>query len=203
MTSLVILNEAKDPLFSDRVHRVGRLALAFVATFAIASLNACKETKQPPVGVPGPVDTAEQVGFGVRTLLTGNGVQRGELQADTMFVFNDQTKFDFRNARVKFNTETGAPNGNMRADRGIYDTRTQILEGFGNVVVTTLDGKKLTSPHLKFNQMANEVSSDTSFVLTAGDKEQRGIGFTADPNLTRFKCLRFCGAKGAITLPGT
>src|SRR5205807_1772186 len=85
----------------------------------------CKENKEPPVGPPGPVDTAEQVGFGVRTLLTANGVQRGELQADTMFVYNDQTKFDFRNARVKFNTETGAPNGTMRADRGLYDTRTR------------------------------------------------------------------------------
>jgi LPS export ABC transporter protein LptC len=120
-----------------------------------------------------------------------------------MFVFNDQTKFDFRNARVKFNTETGAPNGTMRADRGIYDTRTQILEGFGNVVVTTLDGKRLTSPHLKFNQLANEIASDTSFQLKAGDREQRGIGFTADPNLTHFRCLRACGGSAPITLPGT
>jgi LPS export ABC transporter protein LptC len=185
------------------VSRVRHFAIVLVIACVAAGVDACKESTPPPVGRQGPVDSAEQVGFGVRTLLTGNGVQRGELQADTMFVFNDQTKFDFRNARVKFNTETGAPNGTMRADRGIYDTRTQILEGFGNVVVTTLDGKKLTSPHLKFNQMANEVSSDTSFVLTAGDKEQSGIGFTADPNLTRFKCLKFCGAKGAITLPGT
>ena len=174
-----------------------------VAIAAVWAAGACKDVKQPPVGVQSPVDTAEQVGFGVRTLLTGNGVQKGELQADTMFVFNDQTKFDFRNARVKFNTETGAPNGTMRADRGIYDTRTQILEGFGNVVVTTLDGKKLTSPHLKFNQLANEIASDTTFQLKAGDREQRGIGFTADPNLTHFRCLRACGGSAPITLPGT
>ena len=183
--------------------RVRRVALLLVAVCSITGAVACKENKEPPVGPPGPVDTAEQVGFGVRTLLTANGVQRGELQADTMFVYNDQTKFDFRNARVKFNTETGAPNGTMRADRGLYDTRTQILEGFGNVVVTTLDGKKLTSPHLKFNQLANEVTSDTTFALKAGDREQRGIGFTADPNLTHFKCLRMCGGSAPITLPGT
>ena len=182
---------------------VRRRRVAITVAWTIAAAGACKDVKQPPVGVQSPVDTAEQVGFGVRTLLTGNGVQKGELQADTMFVFNDQTKFDFRNARVKFNTETGAPNGTMRADRGIYDTRTQILEGFGNVVVTTLDGKKLTSPHLKFNQLANEIASDTSFQLKAGDREQRGIGFTADPNLTHFRCLRACGGSAPITLPGT
>lgn len=183
--------------------RVRLLALLVVGVCVLAASGACNESTPPPVGKAGPVDTAEQVGFGVRTLLTGNGVQKGELQADTMFVYNDQTKFDFRNARVKFNTETGAPNGTMRADRGLYDTRTQILEGFGNVVITTLDGKKLTSPHLKFNQLANEVSSDTTFALKAGDREQRGIGFTADPNLTHFRCLRMCGGSAPITLPGT
>jgi LPS export ABC transporter protein LptC len=180
-----------------------RIPFLVVAACAVAGAAACKDNKEPPVSPKGAVDTAEQVGFGVRTLLTANGVQRGELQADTMFVYNDQTKFEFRNARVKFNTETGMPNGTMRADRGIYDTRTQILEGFGNVVVTTLDGKKLTSPHLKFNQLANEVMSDTTFALRAGEREQRGIGFTADPNLTHFKCLRMCGGSAPITLPGT
>src|SRR5213593_338838 len=145
--------------------RVRYLALAIVVTCTIAALASCKESTQPPIGKQGPVDTAEQVGFGVRTLLTGNGVQRGELVADTMFIYNDQTKFDFRNARVKFNTETGAPNGTMRADRGLYDLRTQVLEGFGNVVVTSLDGKRLKSPQLKFNQLENEVSSDTTFEM--------------------------------------
>jgi LPS export ABC transporter protein LptC len=166
-------------------------------------MTSCKGGKQPPVSVTQPADTAEQIGFGVRTLLSANGVQKGELQADTMFVYNDQTKFDFRNARVKFNTETGAPNGTMRADRGIYDTRTQVLEGFGSVVITTLDGKKLTSPHVKFNQLANEISSDTTFEVRAGEKEQRGIGFTADPNLTHMRCFRACGGSAPVPLPSS
>jgi LPS export ABC transporter protein LptC len=184
----------------SHVTRVRRFAL--LAAIGIAGgVGACKDTKQPPVGIASPADTAEQIGFGVRTLLTGNGVQRGELLADTMYVFNDQTKFDFRNARVKFNTETGMPNGTMRADRGIYDTRTQILEGFGNVVVTTLDGKRLTSPHLKFNQLANEVSSDTTFQMVAGSRTQSGVGFKTDPNLSRFTCFRACRTTGTVVLP--
>ena len=177
------------------------MLVASITLIAMIAGGACKDTKQPPVGVAAPTDTAEQTGFNVRTLLTGNGVQRGELQADTMYVYNDQTKFDFRNARVKFNTETGAPNGTMRADRGIYDQRTQILEGFGHVVITTLDGKRLTSPHLKFNQLTNEVSSDTTFQMTAGNRTQSGVGFKTDPNLSRFACLRDCRTSGLVTLP--
>ncbi|HKW47617.1 MAG TPA: LPS export ABC transporter periplasmic protein LptC [Gemmatimonadaceae bacterium] len=185
---------------STRVRHCVCVAAVFCT---IAGASACTDTKGPPVSPKTDADTAEQTGFGVRTLLTTNGVQKGELQADTMFVFNDQTKFDFRNARVKFNTETGTPNGTMRADRGIYDTRTQVLEGFGNVVITTLDGKVLKSPHVKFNQLGNEVTSDTTFEARAGDRTQSGIGFTADPNLTHVKCLRMCRGSAPIALPGT
>ena len=181
--------------------RVKRFVACVVVGCAVAGASACTETKGPPVSPHSDADTAEQTGFGVRTLLTTNGVQKGELQADTMYVFNDQTKFDFRNARVKFNTETGAPNGTMRANRGLYDTRTQVLEGFGNVVITTLDGKTLKSPHVKYNQLGNEVTSDTTFEVKAGNRTQSGIGFKTDPNLTRFTCLRACRTTGAVLLP--
>jgi len=180
-----------------------RVGCLLVLGLSAGAASGCNKTKQPPVSPHSAADSAEQIGFGVRTLLTANGVQKGELTADTMYVYNDQTKFDFRNARVKFNTETGAPNGTMRADRGIYDTRTQVLEGWGNVVVTTLDGKRLTSPHVKFNQLANQVSSDTTFEVKAGNKTQTGIGFTADPNLTHFTCMKQCGGSGLFNLPGT
>lgn len=179
---------------------LARVVAPFLFSLAVAA-GACKNVNRPPVGVGGPADSAEQTAYGVRTLLTGAGVQRGELLADTMYIYNDQTKFDFRNARVKFNTETGAPNGTMRANRGLYDTRTQVLEGFGNVVVTTTDGKRLTSPHLTFNQLANEVTSDTTFELTAGTRTQSGTGFKADPNMTRFACLRACRSSGVVNLP--
>ncbi|HKO16871.1 MAG TPA: LPS export ABC transporter periplasmic protein LptC [Gemmatimonadaceae bacterium] len=180
---------------------LGRILLLGVVAGASAGLGGCNEPKQPPVGVGGPVDSAEQVLFGVRTLLTSSGVQRGELTADTAYTFNDQTKFIFLNAKVNFNTETGAPNGTMRADRGNYDLRQQVLEGFGHVVITTVDGRKLTSPHLKFNQLANEVSSDTTFQVVAGDRTQSGIGFKADPNLTHFQCFKACRTSGTVNIP--
>ena len=145
--------------------RVRQFGICALVASTFAATGACNEPKAPPVGVPQLVDTAEQVGFGVRTLLTANGVQKGELQADTMYVYNDQTKFDFRNAHVKFNTETGAPNGTLRGDRGTYDLHSQTLDGYGNVVVTSTDGKRLLSNHLKYVQSRNEISSDSAFTF--------------------------------------
>jgi hypothetical protein len=92
--------------------------LALVATFALTAFvaAACNGTKQPPVtGGASVADSADQVLFDANFLLTTNGVQRGDLTADTAFVLEETTRFDLRHAHVKFTSETGAPEGTMEA----------------------------------------------------------------------------------------
>jgi LPS export ABC transporter protein LptC len=174
--------------------------LAVGATMTIA---ACQRGTKPPLVTEGGLaDSADQILFDTRSILTNAGVKRGELFADTIFVFGDQTRYALRNVRANFNTEDGAPHGTMRGDRGTYDLRTQVLEGYGNVVVTSTKGERLTSPHLKYMQARNEISSDSAYVLVRGEETQRGIGFTSDPNLTVFKCKRACGGEALVPLGG-
>ena len=165
---------------------------------------ACREqgTTPPVKGGRTMADSAEQVMLGVRALLVDQGVQRGEMFADTAYVFEDQTRFDLRNVRATFNTSTGVKDGVMSADRGRYSTRDLTLEGFGNVVIVTNEGRRLTSPHIKYVQTANEVSSDTNFTLVEPGRTVTGIGFRADPQLTRINILRNLGGGGSFTLPG-
>ena len=174
-----------------------------VAALAIVAIGAagCRKVTQPPVtGDAALADSADQVLFDVRYMLTQSGVKRGQMFADTMFVFGDQSRFLLRRVRANFSTETGVANGTLRGDRGTYDLRTQILEGYGNVVVTSTDGRKLTSNHLKYMQARNEISSDSAYVLVRGNDTQRGIGFVSDPNLNEFRCLRSCGGSGLVPI---
>lgn len=166
----------------------------------VVSLAACERKTPPPVVADAVADSAEQVIYDGWFLLTNSGVKRGELWADTMYVFSDQSKFLLRHIRGKFNTEVGAPNGTIKSDRGTYDRRTQILEGFGNVVVTSTDGRRLLSNHLKYEQMRNSISSDSAFTFYRGQDVQKGIGFQTDPNITVFKCLRECRTEGDVRL---
>lgn len=177
-------------------------ALVF-ALGALLLVVACqKKGAVPPVKRGRSMaDSAEQVMLNVRSLLTDRGVQRGEMFADTAYVFDDNTRFEFRNVRVTFNTTTGTKDGVMSADRGRYSQREQVLEGFGNVVIVTTEGKRLTSPHLKYSQGLNEVSSDTSFTLVEPGRNLSGIGFKADPQLTRVQVLRAGQTRGSFTLP--
>lgn len=180
-----------------------RIPAAFAAALAaFVASAACRDTTPPPVAAAATAaDSAEQIMIGVGMVLTQGGLKRGDLVADTAYTFDDQTRYVFVRPRVIFNTETGAPNGNLRADRGTYNLRTQLMEGFGGVVITSADGKRLTSPHVRYNQSLNEVSSDTTFEVVSADRVQRGIGFRADPNLTRWTCLRACGGATTVPLP--
>ena len=94
-----------------------------------------------------------------------------------------------------------------------YETREKIKTAFdlkeldeaGIVpvhIIVTNDGKRLTSPQLKYMQGLNEVSSDTSFVLVEPGRTVQGIGLKADPQLNHVQILKNLGAKGSFTLPG-
>lgn len=175
-----------------------------LATAGIMAAAACsKQGTTPPVKSGASLaDSAEQVMQDVHYVLTSGGVQRGELFADSAYIFDDNTRYVLKNVKTTFNTAEGVKNGTMRADRGKYNLRQQVLEGFGHVVMTSTDGKKLTSPYVKYNQAINEVSSDTTFTLVQPSGTVSGIGFKTDPQLQRVQVLRGLGAKGSFTLPG-
>jgi LPS export ABC transporter protein LptC len=128
-------------------------------------------------------------------------VQRGVLDADTAYVLDEATRIDLRRAKVNFTTATGAPQGTMEADRAVMNQRTQVLEGWGNVVVRLVDGRSLKSPHVIYNQITHQISSDTNYTATRRGDSQSGIGFTSNESFTRFSCLRQCSGTGSVLIP--
>ena len=167
------------------------------------ALIACKANKGTQVKAGGETfaDSADQVFYGVEAPLESGGVKRGTLFADTMYVMNDQTRFDFRMGNIEFNTATGVPDGSMRANRGRYDRRQQVLEGWGNVIVKSADGRMLKSPHVVYNQAQDKIWSDTTFEFTEPGRVSSGKGFETNSKLTRKSCKADCKASGGVAIP--
>ena len=182
---------------SARVSMLGALLGAAVA------LGACGSDGQaPPVATNAEADSADQVLFGVRMLLTGSGVQRGELFADTMFMYDDNTRADLRRVRANFFTQAGVKDGTLTAKRGTYYIRLGSMEGRGDVVVTTETGRKLETPHLRYDPGTNEITSDSTFVFTEPERRLQGIGFVTDPQMNAFRVLSNAKASGkSLPLP--
>jgi LPS export ABC transporter protein LptC len=171
-----------------------------VATGLVA--GACKKVVEPPAVAANPrADSADQVMYGARAILTDKGLMRAELLGDTAYFFDDNTRIELQNVRTTFFTAQGAKSAVLTSKEGTYRTQGS-MEARGNVVVVSEDGRRLTTPQLRYDQQRDEISSDSSFVLTEPGRRVEGIGFVSDPNMKNIRILKTTsGSTGRVTIP--
>jgi LPS export ABC transporter protein LptC len=172
---------------------------------AIALLCACKEEKGPPIAANKQTiaDSADQVLFGQRMLITDRGLNRAEIHSDTAYFFDENTRTEMRIVDGKFFNSQGLLDAVLTSRTGLYNQRLNSLEARGDVVITTIDGRRLETPYVRYDQRVNLVSSDSIFTLTDPDgRKLHGIGFTTDPDLNDLKVVKMLSAKaGPVAVP--
>jgi LPS export ABC transporter protein LptC len=180
-----------------------RLVLSALAvTAALAGCGDATKSTVPRLATT--ADSADQIFYKLRTLLTDRGVMRAELLADTGYAFDENTRYELRVVSTTFFNKDGAKDGTLTARRGTYNTRANVMEARQNVVITGVDGKRLTSPMVRFEQFRNLIVSDSPFVLLEGETRVEGIGFESDPQMLSVKIRQVSRATGAsIILPST
>ena len=170
----------------------------------MAARCPAKKKATPPAGkklvaIP---DSADQVGFGMRTVMTDQGVAKGLLLSDSAFIYDDGTRMELRRVHMTFFTPQGLKDGVLTAKTGVYNSRLSRLEVRGDVIVTRDDGKHLTSQQLVYDQARNQIFTDSAFVLDQPPRQQvTGVGFESDPRLTDWRCLRACKGVAPVKVP--
>lgn len=168
---------------------------------ALLSVAACDDKRQPPVLTRSAMaDSADQVMFGASFNMTNRGVIRAELQADTAYFFDDNTRIELDDVSTTFYTVTGLKDAVLTSDHGRYSTRMGNMTAFGNVVVNTEAGRRIVTPELHYNQASNQFSSDSHFVMTEPGRRLEGVGFRSDPGLNNVQVLS--GASGFMSGQG-
>jgi LPS export ABC transporter protein LptC len=177
--------------------------ILFAAVAALAALSACKKDEKTPVTrVASTADSADQVMFKLKTILTDRGVQRAELLADTGYFFDENTRAELRVVSTTFFNKEGGRDGTLTSKRGTYNTRANVMEARDNVIITGVDGKRLTSPMVRFEQFRNVIVSDSPFVLVEGERRLEGVGFESDPQMLNVRVRQLSRATGAsVILP--
>jgi LPS export ABC transporter protein LptC len=185
-----------------------RTTVAGVAV-GTAALGACKSPPVPAVAATATLpDSAEQVMFKLRHLVTNAGVRRAQLVGDTAYFYDDGNRVELRVVRIVFFGATGDSSSVLSGRTGRYDVRQKRVEGRGNVVVTSVDGKRLSSPHLVYDQFTNQITSDTNFTFTEPGRTLTGVGLRTDPQLRNVQVLGQLGGRtqvkaGALARPVT
>lgn len=182
-----------------------RVIMAVTGTLLLTAAACPKRAKKPAAAkrtattqLP---DSADQIIFGLHTMLTDKGVSNGELLADTAFMYDDGTRLELRRVNVTFFTKLGLKDGVMTSRAGTYNARLSRLDARGDVVVQRDDGKRLTSQQLVYDQARNQFFTDSAFTLNEPNKVLSGIGFESDPRLANFKCLRSCKGAAPVKVP--
>lgn len=184
-----------------------RTLLLSVAGTAMLLGAACpRKGKTAPKAKAAPAksalpDSADQIAFGARVILTDKGVNKGELLADTSLTYDDGTRLELRRINLTFYNSLGQKDGTMTARAGTYNMRLSRIEARGDVVVVRDDGKRLTSQQLVFDQVRNQFFTDSAFVLNEPNKVFTGVGFESDPRLTNFRCLKECKGAAPVQVP--
>lgn len=169
--------------------------------FLGVAVGGCDDGVKPSAIIENAPDQSDQMLVGMSHVLTTNGVVRAKIEADTTYISSAQQVADLRNVRVTFYDAQGAPTSTLTSRTGTYHLRSGDMEGRGNVVVTTTDGRRLTTEVIRYNQAKDSVSSDQPFVFDAPDRHIEGEGFTSDPSFRDVVAIKPHGTGGRFVLP--
>jgi LPS export ABC transporter protein LptC len=181
-----------------------RAAVLPAVTLALAALGAaCGGGSPDAVALArAAADSADQMMVGVRMYLTNEGVRQAYLEADSAFVYEASGRTELKAVRLTFYGRAGEQASVLTSDEGTYRTREGTMEARGDVVVVRADGGRLTTSILRFNQLANQVSTDQPYTYVSADRNVTGNGFVSDPAFTNITTQQVRGRAGQFTLPG-
>jgi LPS export ABC transporter protein LptC len=184
---------------------LGAVRVAMAAAALALAVSACNTDQASKVatGKATLADSADQVIFGARTLITDGGLKRAEIRSDSAFFFDENTRVEMSGfVHGTFFSSQGAQDAILTSRTAMYNTRTGMLEARGDVVINSLDGRRLTTPFVRFDQRLNKIYSDSAFVMTEPGREVKGTGFVSDPDMNNIIVTHLLrGKTGAVVLP--
>ena len=153
-------------------------------TVAVSVLVGCSTDAVAPPGTARIADSADMVLYNMETATRQDGIRRSQVVADTSYLYQNSQVMELRKLRVTFFDAAGSQTSILTADEGTYQITRESLDARGNVVVVTTDGKRLTTPHLIYDRLANQIRSDTVFTFDSPTEHLTGKSFVSDPEFT-------------------
>ncbi len=147
-------------------------------------------------------DSADQVIWGMNTVLTKDGVEQAYVSADTAYLYEASGRADLRHVKVTFYTSQGVPESVLTGQAGTYWMRTNNMSARGNVVVVrSSDGARLKTDFLEYDPAQNQVRTDKPYIADNGPRHIEGIGFVCDPGFTNCVTQQNKGNAGQLVMP--
>ena len=171
---------------------------------AAVLLAACGQDGARPTGTLAASDSADGLMTGMTTRLMAGWRDRNLVESDTTWIYENTQTFELAGVTVHFFGGDGRENAVLTAREGTYRWQLRTFEARGAVRVAFTDGRVLTSEVLRYDENAQEISTDQPFVFERPGEVIRGRGFTSDPDMREVRVDRPSGQSlgEGMDLPG-
>ena len=131
----------------------------------------------------------------VKILHTEDGLLKVKINANTIERFQDTIPhLCFSNKlEVIFYSDSGLIESTLNADRAEVDEDNNIMTASGNVVLTSIEGKKLETEELFWDNKKNKIYTNKEVLITTKKEIIKGKGFTSKPDFSDYFISRING----------
>ena len=162
-----------------------RLCLLWIAACTGLTLLACESTGEPVTGYE--ALPADHILIDAWHVLLSNGVRSAIVYFDTMYMFEDSSKYHFVSLRIELFANSGQPTGTVTANRGVLDERSQLMVGNGNVHLVTVDGDRtIDTEEMFYDPTTRQLWSDSTTYLLESGRRYVGSSFRSDDAFQQF-----------------
>lgn len=169
---------------------IGRkiLFLFFIAMTIV--FTSCENDMKTVDKLTAQKDANIETGTDIEILYSDLGIVKARLLAPTVKHYKsvrepftempDGIKLFFYNDSLKENSR-------LTADYGMIREKSNEMMARGSVEINSINGEKLNTEELIWNDKTKRITSTKSFKFTRKDEILYGKGFTSDPDLTNYK----------------
>ncbi|HEX7117196.1 MAG TPA: LPS export ABC transporter periplasmic protein LptC [Longimicrobiales bacterium] len=152
--------------------------------FAIVAA-ACGSGDQGPVagdeyaGLP-----ADNIVTGLEYFVTRDGIRQAVLHADTGYFYEDSAQVHLVDVHLTLFRGTGEEAAELTSETGELNQRTEAMVARGNVVLLTVDGRRIETEVLHYDPRRQRIWSDVRTVHTQNGSRLEGDSFEAELDRT-------------------
>ncbi|HEX6939131.1 MAG TPA: LPS export ABC transporter periplasmic protein LptC [Longimicrobiales bacterium] len=122
---------------------------------------------------------ADNVVAGVEHFVTRDGIRQAVLRADTGYFYEDSARVDLVNVHLTLFRGTGEEAADLTSAAGQLNQRTEAMVARGNVVLVTVDGRRIETEELHYDPRQQRIWSDVRTVHIQNGARLEGESFEA------------------------
>lgn len=163
-------------------------------------LGGCGSQDDTPVVSPDLLEMdADGVIYGMRSVITVEGVREGMVRADTAYFYEDSANVELRQLSLTVYTEEGRERALVTAERGWLNLDTNEMVARGHAVLTVrTDNRIIESAELHYHPNEDRIWSDSATVQRFDGVVSEGSSFESNLDFTNVLIRNMRTRGGAV-----